>query len=84
MVRFYMCFRRPIHSGYPKISMKGSKSMLTRTQRLSLCVKLPRARTKETMSTTSTRSVTNVKGQTPSTEFNLNLESSFFLFMVKT
>ena len=50
--------------------------MLTRTQRLSLCVKLRRARRKETMSTTLTRSITNIKG--PTNQSNLKLESFFF------
>ena len=53
--------------------------MLTRTQRLSLCVKLRRARRKETMSTTSTRSITNIKGQT--NQSNLKLGSFFSIYV---
>ena len=55
--------------------------MLTRTQRLSLSVKLRRARRKETMSTTSTRSITNIKG--PTNQSNLKLESFFFSIYVQ-
>ena len=53
--------------------------MLQGTQRLSLCVKLRRARRKETMSTTSTRSITNIKGQT--NQSNLKLGSFFSIYV---
>ena len=58
---YYTCvFRRPIHSRYPKICTRVSKLMLTRGLRPFLWVLRRRAGRKETVSTTLTRSVTNI------------------------
>ena len=78
-----MSFYRPIHSKYPKVCTKGSKLMLTRNQRLFLLVLLCRARRKETMSTTLTRSATSINFQTSQDNLNLIFFPFFFLVTLR-
>ena len=73
-------FRRPIHSRYPEICTRVSKLMLTSNPRPLLLLR--RTGRKETVSTTLTRSVTNIKDQTSRTD--LHLESFFLLFWQRT
>ena len=69
---YYTCvFRRPIHSRYPKICTRVSKLMPTRNPRPFLWVARRRAKRKEIVSTTLTRSVTNIKDQASQTHLNL-------------